>query len=96
MLAIVITPSLFLILAFGMHDDLGKHLGQDIGELEAGPGVILFQNIQYLTCSVSLSSAEEQDAMLIERELIIELVASAKVSIVEGLHEDLLLVTRGT
>lgn len=51
-------PNLFLILALGVHDDFGKHLGQDIfeqlgGELEAGPDVTLFQDIQHVTCSVT-------------------------------------------
>ena len=90
-------PNLFLILALGVHDDFGKHLGQDIfkqlgGELEAGPDVTLFQDIQHVTCSASLASAEERDVTLTRRGLTIELVFSVKVSIVEDLHGDLLLV----
>jgi hypothetical protein len=90
-------PNLFLILALGVHDDFGKHLGQDVfeqlgGELEASPAVSLFQYIQHVTCSASLGSAEEQNGAPTERELTIELVFSVKVSVVEDLHGDLLLV----
>jgi len=53
-------PNLLLILALGVHDDFGKHLGQDIfeqlgSELEAGPDVTLFQDIQHVTYSPSLA-----------------------------------------
>ena len=46
-------PDLLFILALGVHDDFGKHLGQDISEqlgskLEAGPDVTLFQDIQHV------------------------------------------------
>lgn len=46
-LTIVMVPNLLLVLAFGVHDDFGKHLGQDVfkqlrGELETGPDVTLF------------------------------------------------------
>ena len=90
-------PNLFLILALGVHDDFGKHLGQDIfeqlgGKLEAGPDVTLFQDIQHVTCSVSLTSANEGSATLTERELAIELILSVKVSVVEDLHGNLLFV----
>lgn len=52
-LTIVMVPNLFLILTLGVHDDFGKHLSQDIfeqlgGELEAGPDVTLFQDIQHV------------------------------------------------
>ena len=46
-------PNLLLILTLGVHDDFGEHLGQDVfeqlgSELEAGPDVTLFQNIQHV------------------------------------------------
>ena len=96
-LTIIVIPNLFLILTLGVHNDLGKHLSENIfeqlrGELKAGPGVTLFQNIQHVTCSASHASAEEQDTTLTERGLTIELVVSVKVSIIEDLHGDLLLV----
>lgn len=90
-------PNLLLILALGVHDDFGKHLGQDIleqlgGELEAGPDMTLFQDIQHVTCNTSLASTEGQDATLTERELTIELVFSLKIGVVKDLQWDLFLV----
>jgi len=46
-------PNLFLILTLGVHDDLGKHLSQDVleqlgSELEVSPDVALFQDIQHV------------------------------------------------
>ena len=46
-------PDLFLILTLGVHDDFGKHLGQNVLEqlrskLEVGPDVTLFQDIQHI------------------------------------------------
>ena len=51
-------PNLLLVLALGVHNDFGKHLGQDIfeqlgGELETGPDVTLFQDIQHVACDAS-------------------------------------------
>ena len=48
------TPNLLLVLTLGMYDDFGKQLGQDVfeqfrGELEVGPDVTLFQDIQHVT-----------------------------------------------
>lgn len=89
--------NLFLILALGVHDNFGKHLGQDIleqlgGELEAGPDMALFQDIQHVACDASPASTEGQDVTLTERGLTIELVLPVKVSIVEDLDGNLLLV----
>jgi L-alanine-DL-glutamate epimerase-like enolase superfamily enzyme len=47
-------PDLLLILALRMHDNFGKHLGQNVfkqlgGELEAGPAMTVFQDIQDVT-----------------------------------------------
>ena len=90
-------PDLLLILALGVHDDFGKHLSQDVfeqlgGELETGPDVTLFQDIQHVAWNVSFASTEEQDATFTKRELTIELVFSIEVSIVKYLHRNLLLV----
>jgi len=59
-LTVVVVPNLFLILALGVHDDFGKHLGQDVleqlgGELEVSPDVTLFQDIQHIAWNTSFA-----------------------------------------
>ena len=90
-------PNLLFILTLGVHYDFGKHLGQDVfkqlrSELEAGPDVTLFQDLQHVACYTSFASIEGQDATSTERRLTVELVFSLEVSVVKDLHGNFLLV----
>jgi len=65
-------PNLLLILTLGVHDDFGKHLGQDVfeqlrSELKAGPDMTLFQDVQHVACYTSFASIEGHGATLTER-----------------------------
>ena len=90
-------PNLLFILTLGVHYNFGKHLGQDVfeqlgSELEAGPDVTLFQDVQHVTCYTSFASIEGQDATSTERRLTVELVFSVEVSVVKDLHGYFFLV----
>ena len=60
-------PNLLLILALGVHDDFGKHLRQDIfeqfgSELEVGPDVTVFQDVQNVAWYTSFTSIKGHGA----------------------------------
>ncbi len=93
---VVVAADLLLILALGVHDDLGQHLCEDVveelgGEDHLCPIVTGFENVEDIACTgdaTMLSMTRRQNE---QGYVPLNSTLSSGESVVEDLHWDLLL-----